>query len=63
VHHGYEELGDSGGCGLGRTTASVLSHRRYLEDPHKVQIIHSRGLNAVLAFAFPTGLKSHQSSH
>ena len=56
MHHGYEELGDSGGCGLGRTTASVLSHRRYLEDPHKV-------LNAVLAFAFPTGLKSHQSSH
>ncbi|CAB3981295.1 Hypothetical predicted protein [Paramuricea clavata] len=35
VRHGYEELGDTRGCGLGRTTASVLSHRDFLENPHK----------------------------
>ncbi|CAB3981296.1 Hypothetical predicted protein [Paramuricea clavata] len=35
VRHGYEELGDTGGCGLGRTTASVLSHRDFLKNPHK----------------------------
>ena len=39
VYHGYEELGDTGGCGLGRTTASVLSHRQFLSDPHKVLVI------------------------
>ncbi|XP_028414475.1 ADP-ribose glycohydrolase ARH3-like [Dendronephthya gigantea] len=35
VRHGYPELGDTGGCGLGRTTASVLSHRDFLKDPHR----------------------------
>ena len=35
VRHGYSELGDTGGCGLGRTTASVLSHTHFLHDPHK----------------------------
>ena len=39
VRHGYEELGDTGGCGLGRTTASVLSHRDFLKNPHKVETI------------------------
>lgn len=41
VYHGYEELGDTGGCGLGRTTASVLSHRNFLYDPHKVKIFYT----------------------
>ena len=39
VYHGYEELGDTGGCGLGRTTASVLSHRDFLSNPHKVPAV------------------------
>lgn len=33
--NGYPELGDTGGCGLGRTTCSVLSHDDFLKNPHK----------------------------
>lgn len=39
MENGYLELGDVGGCGLGRTTASVLSHINFLEDPHYVSVV------------------------
>lgn len=33
---GFEELGDMGGMGIGRTTRSVLHHPNFLTDPHQV---------------------------
>ncbi|XP_074660098.1 ADP-ribosyl-[dinitrogen reductase] glycohydrolase-like [Tubulanus polymorphus] len=32
--HGFEELGDKGGMGIGTTTVQVLTHEKFLEDPH-----------------------------
>eukprot|EP00434_Breviolum_minutum_P033868 symbB.v1.2.029963.t1/scaffold3327.1/size60211/2 len=31
---GFPELGDTGGCGMGRSTARVLDDPSFLEDPH-----------------------------
>ena len=33
---GFEELGDMGGMGIGRTTYSVLHHPNFLTNPHQV---------------------------
>ena len=33
---GFEELGDVGGMGIGRTTRSVLHQPNFLTDPHQV---------------------------
>ena len=33
---GFEELGDMGGMGIGRTTYSVLHHPNFVTDPHRV---------------------------
>jgi ADP-ribosylglycohydrolase len=33
VYHGFAELGDKGGAGLGSTTARVVSHEAFLKDP------------------------------
>lgn len=36
MKHGIPELGDFGGLGLGRTTATVLRQKKYEDDPHAV---------------------------
>lgn len=36
MKHGIPELGDFGGLGLGRTTATVLHQKNYEDDPHAV---------------------------
>ncbi|VDI46414.1 Hypothetical predicted protein [Mytilus galloprovincialis] len=35
IKHGYKELGDHAGLGLGTTTAKVTSNYEYLKDPHE----------------------------
>ncbi|CAC5424622.1 unnamed protein product [Mytilus coruscus] len=35
IKHGYKELGDHAGLGLGTTTAKVTSNYEYLRDPHE----------------------------
>ena len=34
--HGFKELGDFGGMGIGRTTSNVLHHSQFHVDPHQV---------------------------
>ena len=34
--HGFKELGDFGGMGIGRTTSNVLHHAQFHVDPHQV---------------------------
>lgn len=36
MKQGIPELGDFGGLGLGRTTATVLRQKKYEDDPHAV---------------------------
>ena len=38
TRHGYPELGDKGGMGIGKTTSTVVSHPRYLANPHEVSL-------------------------
>ncbi|CAG9315637.1 unnamed protein product [Blepharisma stoltei] len=33
LDHGFEELGDTGGCGVGAVTQEVISHEKFLESP------------------------------
>ncbi|CAF0881672.1 unnamed protein product [Didymodactylos carnosus] len=35
IHHGFPQLKDFGGLGLGQNVSMVCSHRDFLEDPHK----------------------------
>lgn len=42
MKHGIPELGDFGGLGLGRTTATVLHQKNYEDDPHAVGIYNVR---------------------
>jgi ADP-ribosylglycohydrolase len=34
INHGFPELGDACGMGLGATTAQVVHHPKFLQDPH-----------------------------
>ena len=34
--HGFADLGDLGGMGIGQTTGAVLRHGKFLTDPHAV---------------------------
>ena len=38
AQHGFKELGDQGGCGLGATTHHVLSSPVFNDDPHSVSL-------------------------
>ncbi|CAF4630274.1 unnamed protein product [Didymodactylos carnosus] len=35
IRHGFPQLNDSGGLGLGQNVSMVCSHRDFLEDPHR----------------------------
>lgn len=35
AEEGFAELGDRGGLGIGMTTHHTITHKRFLEDPHK----------------------------
>ena len=38
MKHGFRELGDYAGLGIGSTTDSVLNNPQFREDPHMVRI-------------------------
>lgn len=50
MKHGFEELGDLGGSGIGFTVRRVLTHKEFLENPHKaaqeIWECHDRNLAA-----------------
>jgi len=35
VHHGFPEIGDLAGCGLGQTVGRVVNSKDFLENPHE----------------------------
>ena len=38
MYHGFAELGDRGGCGLGQTTYGVIKNEHFDTDPHMVRV-------------------------
>ena len=39
VDHGFPDLGDDGGNGIGKTTLAVLEHSQFDKNPEAVSII------------------------
>lgn len=57
--HGFPELGDLGGMGIGATTLAVLRDKTFVTDPHKVFVTATLSIKSMKLLLKTTDLLVH----